>query len=386
MLKLLEEPLRVSEKYQETFDKFLNRGKPPCDYERQLIEKHPERIRAIFEGKIIPPYEVEIQPTSICNLDCKHCFGKALTCKKLSNKIGKLEMEIIAQKIDEFQEDEFKTEVVKFCGTTGEPLVNPVTLYGIRLFKNLGKKVILFTNGLFLDKGLNGKNYSDYIINADEIVLSLDSGSEKTFQLIKGKSGFNRITNSLEDIIRKRTSRNPRLRVVVSYVIGKDNYHEIIKSARFMKETGIDEMRFRVDFTNPDMIKEIAGEVIPRITKAQEYEDDNFVVIPIYSDKEIGEKDFAFNSYGRKCFNQHFWACIGPDAELYACGHRTYHEVKSYGNLLNHSFKELWTSQERLKNLKSLPDEYCKFCSPSSSRRNTFMTFLSKNRAIDKLN
>jgi hypothetical protein len=56
---------------QEEFNRFLLRGKPPHDYEKQLIEKHSDRIKAIFRGEVIPPYEVEIQPAAHCNLTCE---------------------------------------------------------------------------------------------------------------------------------------------------------------------------------------------------------------------------------------------------------------------------------------------------------------------------
>lgn len=355
---------------QKKFRKFLNRGNPP--YEKILLKYHEKRVLAILDEKIIPPQEVEIQPSSRCNLKCKHCFGKTLTKKNLENRISEKEMEILAKRINEYKEGDFKIESVKFCGTTGEPLVNPAMLYGINLFKDLGKNIVVFTNGLYLDKIYQGKKYLEYFTDINRLNVSLDAGSERTFMNLKGRAGFSRILKSLGELIEKK---NGKLKVNVSYVISEKNPEEIVKTTRLMDDLGVDEIRFRVDITNPKKIHELSGLIIYELNKAKNYPKKNIKVASVYSPKEIKE-DSIFHSYGKKCFTQHLWACIGPDCNLYACGHRTYFGVESYGNLLNNSFKNIWNSEKRLENLKKLPDEKCTFCSPFSSRANDFITFL----------
>ncbi|MCK9595992.1 radical SAM protein [Candidatus Pacearchaeota archaeon] len=367
----------INTDYEEKFLKFLNRGKIPQDFERQLIKDHSDRVKAILEGKNPPPYEVEIQPYSICNLKCSHCFGK--NEKKLPNYIDEKGMEEIARKIDEFKEDGFKIEVAKFCGTTGEPLMNRAIIRGIELFKKQGQKIIVFTNGLMLDKKANGKTYGDYILEADKLNLSLDAGSEETFFSLKGREGFNRIVKSLDYLVNERLNTGSKLKISVSYVIGEKNYHDIINATRIIKKTGADEISFRIDFMNPKNIEKLSSSILTDLEEAMKYKDDTFVVNSVYSKDEIsGKKSDAFISKGRRCFNRYFWACIGPDCNLYACGHRTHGGVKSYGSILNNSFKDLWNSDGRLASVKNLPDLDCKVCSPSSLRRNDFMTFLDK--------
>ncbi len=378
---VLEKTRKVGEDFQK-FDEFLNKGEFPCDYERQLLQKHEKRIKAILQGKTIPPYEVEIQPSSYCNLNCKHCFGKALTSEKLPNRIGEEELQTIAKKTDTYKENGFEIEIAKFCGTTGEPLFNPATMYGIELFKNLGKKVIVFTNGLWLDKKYKNKEYLEYIAEADKLNLSIDAGSEETFMKLKGRLGFERIINNLGRLIEKKEQKRKNLDVTVSYVVGKDNYHETYKIARLIKDFGVDQLVFRVDFTDPKEIQKISDKIIYNINRAKEYQNGKFKIISVYSEQQIKNDNSGFHSRGRKCFNQHFWACVGPDCNLYACGHRTYHGVKSYGSLLEKSFDEIWESNLRKENIKNLPDEKCKFCSPSSTRRNDFMTFLSHKSEV----
>ncbi len=368
---------------KEKFKSFLEKGEPPLNYERFLLQSDSDkdRVVAILEGKIVPPFEVEIQPSSLCNLRCKHCFGKDYP--RIFNKMGKNEFDILGDRIDEFKENGFEIEIVKFCGTTGEPLVNPYTPYAIDMFRERGKKVVIFTNGLNLDKRVNcdGRRYYEYIPWIKRINLSLDAGSEEVFYNLKGRNGFDNIINSLEKISSIRDKEKTGLDIRVSYVIGEINRRDVVNAARKVKNAGANEIIFRVDFTDEKTIKNNSEEIIENINYAKEYQDINFKVPSVYSNKEISGEDCGFNSKGIKCFNQNFWACVGPDCELYACGHRTYSGIKSIGSLLENSFRELWLGDERKKLLDVLPDNACKNCSPSSKRRNDFMTFLS---GVDK--
>jgi sulfatase maturation enzyme AslB (radical SAM superfamily) len=163
---------------REKFRSFLKKGEAPLNYEKFLLQSDSDknRVVAILDGKIVPPFEVEIQPSSTCNLKCKHCFGK--NYPRLSNKMGKKEFDLLANRIDKFKENGFEIEIVKFCGTTGEPLVNTYTPYALDMFHKREKKVVLFTNGLNLNKKVNsnGRKYYEYLPEIKRINLSFDAG------------------------------------------------------------------------------------------------------------------------------------------------------------------------------------------------------------------
>jgi len=363
------------DKAEETFLKFLNREEQPADYEHQLLVEQYPRVKAILEGKVVPPYELEIQPTSTCNVACEHCLGRCYP--RLPNTMHSHELKEIARKIDGFRENGFRIETVKFCGTTGEPLVNPITLEGITLFKNMNKKVIVFTNGLFLDMLTQTGFYYDHLLQADKINISLDAGSEEIFEQIKKRKGFNRTIQGVYNLISKRGAEH-KPNVVISYVIGQHNYVDILKATKIARAAKADEIRFRVDFTDPNHVHELSDIIINSIDEAKKLATDKFKVVSVYTKKEIHDDDSAFQAEGRRCFNHHFWASIGPDCNLYACGHRTHSQVQSYGSLLENSFMDLWLSAERQENTAQLPDHHCTICSPSSLRRNDFMTFLAQ--------
>lgn len=375
--------LTANSAQESEFLKLLKRNGAPFDYERQLFNDHYERVLAVLDGKSPVAYELEIQPTSKCNLRCKHCFGSALTCTRLEDRMGERELEIIAKKVEDFNIDSLGIETIKFCGTTGEPLLNPITANGISLFKAQNKRVILYTNGLALDNFTeSGERYVDCVTKADKINISLDAGTRQTFYDTKSVDGFDRTIKNIGDLVAARNSSRSNLRIDVSYVIGPNNFGEIGEAARAVRDLGADHMVFRVDFARPDQIRTISDKIIAQKANAIATSTKNFKVSFAYSDEEIrrGEEDGdtidALRSKGKKCFNHNFWACIGPDCNLYVCGHRTYSGVDSFGSVLEHSLEELWLSKQRKDAVEKLPDDKCKFCSPSCHRRDCLMNLL----------
>ncbi len=347
----------------------LAREAKPFDYERQLFNDHYPRVLAALRGENPPPYELEIQPTSRCNMKCSHCFGTHLTCRRLEDKIGEKEMQVLAERVAEFQQGDFGVETVKFCGTTGEPLVNPNTAAAIPLFRALGKKVILYTNGLFLDKKTaDGKYYLEYAVLADKTNISLDAAERRTFKTVKGIDGFDRVIRNIQALTKLRKEREAKTRVDVSYVINNYNCFEIEKAADLIGQTGADNLIFRIDFTDSGELRKIKDYLGKALEGAKAKSTQDFRIL--CSNSDLAEEN---NECKGRCYNHHFWACVGPDHEGYFCGHRTYFGVKSYGDVLSHPFKELWNSEERRAAIANLPDEFCRFCSPSSLRRNIFM-------------
>ena len=224
----------------ETIERFLDRERPPFNYERQLFNDHFCWVLPALREDTPTPYELEIQPSSKCNLRCEWCCGTALTCGKLPDKLGSEEMRTIAGRVADLSDEEFGIETVKFCGTTGEPLMNPHTAHTISMFKNLGKRVILFTNGVLLDvEDSAGIPNLDYVALGDRLNVSLDCGSEETFQAIKKAKGFGRIVKNLERIVRRKTELGTDLDIRLSYVISTKNQAEIYQTAKLAQRLGL---------------------------------------------------------------------------------------------------------------------------------------------------
>ncbi|MBU0893920.1 MAG: radical SAM protein [Nanoarchaeota archaeon] len=363
---------------EKKFKEFLN--KPGIPYEKRLLKCYSEQILNILSKKCPPPYEIEIEPASRCNAGCLHCFGRQY--KKCDEKLySRKNMDRVIEQVLKFKNNKFNIEVVKFCGSTGEPLLNPQTIYAIEMFS--GEKILrLFTNGILLGKNKNNFKYLKSISKINKLDLSLDVGTTKTLELTKPGSKKSKVTvkDILESVKKIKDISDSNLQVEAGYVITNYNYSEIIEATKKVKDSHVDLIRFRIDLTDRTVSKNHGDKINFLLKQAKSYEDKNFKVIPVYSESEIKSTDsscFSSKESRLECFVSKFWTCIGPDGNIYPCGHVVEKGAKNYGNILEKDIWNIWEGKQRQETIKNLPGDKCKICSPFSFRANDFMTFLS---------
>lgn len=364
---------------QEHFNGFLNNGGIP--YERRLLTKHSARLLSILDGGNPPPYELEIQPSAYCNAHCLHCFGRDYG--KCEEKLYEREnMENVIDQVLNFKTNGFQVDTVKFCGSTGEPLVNSQTIYAIdRLYKK--KALRFFTNGILLGKNKENFDYLNSISKVNILNLSLDAGTTETLWNLK--PGAKKEGVSLEDILDavKRIrglsdSRGEKMDIDVGYVISNANYKDIIEAAKKVRQSGASIIGYRIDLTDRTVSEQHGEEINSMLFDAKIHEDEHFRVIPIYSETQIESTDsacFSSRESSLKCFVSRLWSCIGPNGNLYSCGHVVENGSESYGNIFDQDISVVWNSEQRKKVIANLPGKMCNICSPSSIRTNGLMTF-----------
>lgn len=359
----------------EQFLRFLNRGSTPFDYERRVFESQFERLLRIYDGKFTPPYEVEIQPSSRCNINCVWCVGGSFP--KLENILGKKEMRKITADLVDFEEDGFKVDTIKFSGFVGEPLVNPATIDGLEILIAAGKRVGLFTNGILLDRMTDdNRRYLDVVADASYIHLSLDAGSPETYSMLKGKKeDFERIMRNLKEIVSAREKRKSKLEIGVGYIITPENYLEIVPICTMLKDYGVDFIRFKVDITGKKILDGSADSATEELNAAMELNDSTFRVVSIHQQQEMAGKVLGvYDTHympGIKCYTSKLWGTIGSDGLLYGCDHRTRPNGEPDGDLKKYPIRQVW----KMRN-GDLPNERCVMCSPFGRRVNEFLSFL----------
>ena len=362
----------------------MNKGEAPCDYERQLLHNHLPRLKSILNGDNPPPYELEIQPSATCNAQCQHCWAK--TAKKLEDRLTTKEaIERVIDQSIEFTDAGFRIEVIKFCGSTGDPLNNPLTLYAINLISGK-RKTRLFTNGIEIAKNINNTEYLSTISKINRLNLSLDAGTSETLHQIKPGSQSIELENILKSVSKIR-SISSGMDIEVSYVITNQNYHEIAEAARKIRdyESG-NRLKLRIDMVDRSVSELHYDEILNQIERAKDYSSPDFEIVPVHSKKQIKDsEEDHFGSQGLEigCFTCKFWGCVGSSGEVYPCGHIVSADTPSYGNLFERDFKEIWNSPERMRVISELPSEKCRICSPSSLRNNTFVNWLKQYSTSD---
>jgi radical SAM protein with 4Fe4S-binding SPASM domain len=375
-INVLVQELRT---YIDTFDK------SPFSYERSLLIGRKLFLDSFINGVPFPPFEVEIQMSSNCNLRCRWCIGCEVQAQKqvlnLPNTLNKKNIDRVIDGILDFQENGLSIEFVKFSGFIGEPLMKKqATLRGIQRLSGAGLGVGLFTNGVFMTDE-TWKTLSDI----EYVHVSLDAGPSSFYWLKEDSRGasytkatFNNVLKNISGLHRTRLGRYKKMQLNIGYVIVPGNHEEIYATTKLVKEAGADMIRFKCDIVGKHNLAQagVLDTVFGQIADAERdfHDPPYFCVYSIHSRRDIEQKTYAKWKRRDGCYYQHFLAIVGSDGNLYLCDHNTMPGGISLGNVIDYSLKDIWNSKKR----KYLTDgvEYtcqCGVCPPFGNRANIFL-------------
>lgn len=179
------------------------------------------------------PRELVVEVATTCNLDCVHCFRKS--ARGLETRVMSLELfeRVLESAV------EAGVEKVVFSGW-GEPLTNPYVGEMIEACRDRGVKVAINTNGTLINK------YLDVIAKyVDELYISLDAATVKTYSYIRKSASLDQVLQGLLKIIEiKRLSGSLKPTVKAVFAVMKTNIHEIGAFLEFAAKIGINEVVF----------------------------------------------------------------------------------------------------------------------------------------------
>jgi wyosine [tRNA(Phe)-imidazoG37] synthetase (radical SAM superfamily) len=221
------------------------------------------------------PLSINLDLTTACNFACDHCIDWDILNSGISHEDEPLRASLAHMAAHGMR------SVILIGG--GEPTVHPRFREIVRFLKGLGQQVAIVSNGSRNDRILD---IVDVLDEQDWIRLSLDSGTDATFQTMhKPKKPI-----TLEAIcagIPLIRARNPEPRIGFSYVIVWDgaqraadapkaleNIEEMALAARLAREHGFSYISYKPMLTraedgaevmSPDEAAQALDEVLRRI-------------------------------------------------------------------------------------------------------------------------
>ena len=358
-------------------------------YVRMLAIGKAPYLDAYIRGETAPPFEIEIQPSSRCNLKCRWCIGEELQAQNrvlnLPNAINADNIGQIVEGILETRKNGLGVEIVKFSGFIGEPLVRKeAVLPAILRLAGAGVRVGLFTNGVLMTE-----ETWEALAHATYVNLSLDAGP-RTFSVCKENSApenphpadtFHRIMNNLRglDRQRKKTGRCSEMNITVGYIIINENCDEIYETTRIVREAGADAIRFKFDIGGQFDLRQagMLQEAFSQIEQAQAdfHNPPAFSVMAIHSRQDAENGSFADWNCSNGCHYQYFCTTIGSDGNVYLCDHNTMPGAIPFGNAINQPFGEIWDGKLR-HYLVGGTQYLCKssVCPPFGRKVNAFLS------------
>ncbi len=374
-------------KFENELESVIRFDLPMRFNEFDLLKTHFSRVINIFEGNILPPYEILIHSSSICNLNCEWCIGSFVANKKncdklLKNNLSKLEnMKKIVDGILDYKktgknyltnnEEEYKVQNVTFSGITGEPFMSKeAILYAIDKLSDNGIRVGVFTNGTLIEEDMY-----DTLLKMGYLLISIDAGKSTTYSKLKcqGKDTplFDKILKSIEGLAARKKEIDSLTDINVGYVVNQYNYNEIYTLAKKLKSIGVHYLRFKTDIASllnmsPEE-RELAKEQI-RLSK-KDLEDDNFSIVEIHDVLDDRDKKRNFS----KCFVHYLIANISADGNVYPCNYHPKPGGYYLGSSIDENFSNIWNNLLNNEIDNKLPEICPKVCDPFKNRANRLL-------------
>jgi sulfatase maturation enzyme AslB (radical SAM superfamily) len=380
----------------------------PFNYIRNLICDKAAYFDAFVDGQLFPPFEVEIQMSSLCNLKCRWCIGDEITdrnyVKNLPNNINKGNVMKMVRNLMDMRINGLGLKLVKFSGFIGEPLhssVKEVTLDAIKeLTFSDDISVGFFTNGVFMTE-----DTWNILSRISYVHVSLDSGPSSFYWLKEpqinnafSKDTFNKIIRNIEGLNKVRIQKRSDLKINVGYVIVPGNHDQIYKTAEIIQEAGADSIRFKCDIGERfDLQKAgVLDLALEEIEKVKEkfggivnLAGNEFSVYEIHKKEDIEQKRYKKKwNCESGCYYQSFLSTIGSDGNVYLCDHNSIPGAIPLGNIFDEksSFQDIWMSKRRNYLIDGI--EYickCEVCPPFGNEINPFLHEIVELRKTEKL-
>ncbi len=374
------------EKYDD-LKKYVREDIPLMFNEINVLKKHFSRVINVYEGNILPPYEILIHPSSVCNLNCKWCIGGFVSSKKnkdelLPNNLFNVDnMNKVVDSIINYKkigydyetntEKEFKVENVSFSGITGEPFVaNKSLLSALNKLCDAGIKTGIFTNGVLIKEDM-----FDTLIKLKYLLISVDAGNATTYSKLKCDNKdfqtFDELLETMEKLIKYKNKKKSKLEVNVGYIINQFNYNQLYDLAVKLKKIGVHYLRFKTDIASLlNMNTDQRIESRKQIDKIKaELCDDKFDVVEIHNVLDDRSKQRLHT----KCFVHYLIGNISADGNVYPCN---YHPKKNgiyYDSAITNSFENVWENIMNYDADKDIPNICPPVCDPFKNRTNLLL-------------
>jgi MoaA/NifB/PqqE/SkfB family radical SAM enzyme len=338
---------------------------------RDLLFKHYEYLERFVLGVPFPPYEVELQPSSRCNISCRWCMG-AVSCSAgggfLSDNITPSVMAEIVESLLAVEIGGLVIKTFRFAGFTGEPLVRgDITLSAIETLTSAGRTVGLFTNGTLMSRAT-----WETLSRMSYVHVSLDAGRD-SYQLLKGGSRkmFDRVLENIEGLRKYRDACARGVELHVGFVVCPENIGELSHVIQTARSVGVDSVFVKCDVTG--RLGDSVSLVFDTIEAACEaYNSPEFAVQAVHS-----RRDHVAMAAGpcypkEACHYQKLFGTIAPDGKMYPCDYNAMRCGQVIGDA--RSFALGWVRSHYSGGKKAGPLPCVSaFCPPIASAMNAFL-------------
>ncbi len=287
------------------------------------------------------PQIITVELSNRCNLRCEMCEMSYWNEKP--KDVSLEEFKLIYSRLPLFPHRIFSGRLVFHLSGIGEILLNRDVFKIIKFLKSKNCFVTFADNFMLLNRE---KAQQLITLGADEIFLSLDGATKKTFESIRRGASFDTVISNAKGIVDlKKQMRSEKPRIITRFVVSKNNLAEMSSLIRLASSTGLKE----IVFSNMIVSKETSR------LKANWLEIERQKKECIALSKKLGVKSFFpqekqpvrdCNRFGNELFvNSNGFVMPCPE---FAQGGRYSESIKkfNFGNIFEKSLFSIWNSQK----------------------------------------
>jgi len=296
------------------------------------------------------PTVVDIEPNNWCNFRCDHC--QVTHWDKPKSELDIKTFSYIAEQFPNLLE-------VKVQGM-GEPFLNKST---IELLESLDRQGIVthtISNGSVLTEKLIARLSK---LKHTSIGFSLDGGTRQTFEGIRIRGNFDKVTNNVKSLVSKAPNLNTKFWVVVS----NENHHECEEIVNLAKRLGVPKVTFQTFITDwgKDEMKEKTSDI-----SINESNNDHYInkAIEVGKEKSVEVNRFSGYRFTAKKPCKWPWTSMMVDASgnVIPCCVIADSQTINFGNVFEQKIDKIWNSDDYQRFRKAHSEgnipELCKGC------------------------
>lgn len=346
-LRLIQEIVQnVREIKNEDIISYLDAHKIIANYNVEAgakevgIEKlflHSGKVKDILEEGVYTksyPISVELTLTNKCNLKCIYCSDQDL--RQRQGEDNYLDLGVLDRLFGDLEKGGTKGVVLE---GGGEPTLHPDFEKIVCSAKKHNLGIGLITNGTVCIK-------EDVLHNFEWVRVSLDASNADEYLHLKKVDCFERVIANIAHYAKYCKT------VGVGYVVTNNNMFNIETLIMRLRELGVAYVQLRPVVDMPELLPKEGD-----LKYLEFYRGSNFNVIVdgMSENMEVGNDNLP-------CYASSITSVISGDGSVYLCGRlNIYNWIPAIGNIKEQSFYEIWSGEERKRQLKMIGDaDFCK--------------------------
>jgi MoaA/NifB/PqqE/SkfB family radical SAM enzyme len=347
-------------------------------YTRMKVFHYKDKLDSLPKDleAILPPVQVRIKPTNICNHNCWYCAYRAdkLQLGQDMNRTDSIPREKMIEILDDIISMGVKS--VTFSGG-GEPFCYPHLLEAATKLASSGVKFAALTNG----SRLSGEVARVFAEHATWLRVSMDGWNDASYRKYRGcpDGEFTRIIGNVERF--KKLTRTCFLGVCI--VVDQHNYTHLHELIGILKDCGVNSVKVSpciISNTmqeNHDYHLPLFETVKQQTQRAQaDFTDSGFEIYDAYH-YSLGTFAKAYHW----CPYLQIVPVIGADLNVYSCHDKAYNLKEGLlGSIGDTRFRNLWFSDKK-RFFQIDPSRYCNHHCVVDSNNRMIMEYLDADRA-----